>query len=169
MRDDALRLEAVDGSDDPFLFDLFFQTRRGMFAPLGWDEDQLKGLLRSQYEIRQAQYRIQHPGATTEKICADGAAVGRLDTAQEGGRLHIIDVAVAPGVQGRGIGSSVLQQLLEEADASNLVADLHVETTNPARRLYERLGFVERSGDGINLFMERQPAVPSAESIRRFA
>jgi len=165
MRDATLSLEAVDGNDGPFLFDLFFQTRRGAFAPLGWDEGRLRGLLRSQYDLREAQYRDQFPGASTKKILVGGEAAGRVDTAEEDGRLHIIDFAVMPGAQGRGAGSGVLRGILEKADAAGLVADLHVEAANPARRLYARFGFVERS----NLFMERQPAAPSAEQDRRLA
>ncbi|HTL97929.1 MAG TPA: GNAT family N-acetyltransferase, partial [Holophagaceae bacterium] len=115
------------------------------------------------------QYRDQFPGASTKKILVGGEAAGRVDTAEEDGRLHIIDFAVMPGAQGRGAGSGVLRGILEKADAAGLVADLHVEAANPARRLYARFGFVERSGDGINLFMERQPAAPSAEQDRRLA
>jgi hypothetical protein len=45
--------------------------------------------------------------------------------------------------------------VLAEADEAGLPVVLHVEPANPARRLYERLGFVARAAEGIHLAMER--------------
>jgi GNAT superfamily N-acetyltransferase len=52
-------------------------------------------------------------------------------------------VAVAPGRQGRGLGSAMVRRLGEMADAQG--ACLYLEaSSNAARRLYARLGFEER-------------------------
>lgn len=169
MRAEALHLVAKDESDGPFLADLFLQTRRGSFAALGWDEASLGALLRSQFEIREAQYRTAFPNALTRKILVDGEAVGRVDTARSEGRLHIIDLAVTPAAQGQGTGSAALRLVLDEADEAGLVADLHVEALNPARRLYGRAGFTERSDDGVYVFLEREPAPLLNHSSRRSA
>ena len=168
MRSDAFHLVATDGSDEPFLAELFFQTRRGTFEPLGWDEPRLRALLASQHTIREAQYKAQFPEATLRKVVVDGVPVGRVDTVRKDGRLHLIDLAVLPSAQGKGLGSAVLGKVLEEADAAGLGMDLHVEVINPARRLYARAGFVEKQDDGVYLFMEREPA-PLNQPSRRSA
>ena len=173
MGTDALRFEAVDGADEAFLLELFFQTRRGAFEPLGWSEEQLRGLLEPQYRIRKMQYEARFPSASRRKIVAGGQAVGRLDTAEEDGHLHIIDIAVMPEAQGQGIGSRALQEALDAADGAGLPVRLEVEASSPALRLYTRLGFIRLDGDGVYLRMERparrprplpEPAVHSVRS-----
>jgi len=55
-------------------------------------------------------------------------------------------MAVLPGHRGAGLGTGLLERLLERAEASELEGvSLSVQMANPAARLYERLGF-ERVG-----------------------
>jgi len=50
--------------------------------------------------------------------------------------------------QRRGIGTEVIKRLFGEANEFNLAVRLNVVRINPARRLYERLGFrVTREDD----------------------
>ena len=51
-------------------------------------------------------------------------------------------IAVVPSSIGKGIGVRLLTQLLETAAASFPGVYLSVRATNPAKRLYERFGFV---------------------------
>jgi ribosomal protein S18 acetylase RimI-like enzyme len=60
--------------------------------------------------------------------------------------------------RGQGIGGALLGELLEEADARGLKARVHVERSNPALRLYTRLGFRLQSEAGIYLLLERPPS-----------
>jgi [ribosomal protein S18]-alanine N-acetyltransferase len=50
----------------------------------------------------------------------------------------LVYIAVAPSQRGKGIGKSLMQQVI--ANTPGNIA-LHVEPDNPARILYERLGF----------------------------
>ena len=59
-----------------------------------------------------------------------------------------MDIALLPEYRGRGIGTALLEELLVEADATGRRVTIHVERFNPARRLYERLGFVEAGDPG---------------------
>lgn len=68
-------------------------------------------------------------------------------------------------LQGAGIGSGVLGELLERCDRDGLgggvgacVVRLNVLQGSPARRLYERYGFVVESEDAVDVFMVRRPA-----------
>jgi len=51
-------------------------------------------------------------------------------------------VAVLPQYIGQGIGAGLLARLLDDARAIYSAVVLSVRAANPARRLYERLGFV---------------------------
>jgi len=84
-----------------------------------------------------------------------GAAWFRLFPAEEPGYGFVapdvpeLSIGVAPESRGRGIGTRVLEALVEVAREGGYRAiSLSVETDNPARRLYERAGFVRVADDG---------------------
>jgi len=53
-----------------------------------------------------------------------------------------ISIAVAEEVRGRGVGTALLERLVDRANQEGVLAlSLSVEAANPALRLYERLGF----------------------------
>jgi ribosomal protein S18 acetylase RimI-like enzyme len=51
-------------------------------------------------------------------------------------------IAVLPEYLGRGVGTQLLTHLLETAKKRYTAVVLSVRATNPAKRLYERMGFV---------------------------
>lgn len=51
-------------------------------------------------------------------------------------------VAVEPGEEGRGLGTSMIARLLRDASGRHPAVVLSSRADNPAVRLYERLGFV---------------------------
>ena len=59
--------------------------------------------------------------------------------------IHVLNVAVDPRWRGRGLGASLMHEVLREAHACDAVAvTLEVRRSNVAgRRLYESLGFEE--------------------------
>ncbi|NNN30027.1 GNAT family N-acetyltransferase [Streptomyces sp. S3(2020)] len=65
---------------------------------------------------------------------------------------------VAPRLQGSGVGSGVLRELLERCDREGLLVRLNVLRGSAARRLYERHGFTVESEDPVDVFMVREPA-----------
>ena len=68
-----------------------------------------------------------------------------------------MDIALLPEHRGAGIGSAVLRGLLAEAAAAGKPVRIHVERLNPARRLYERLGFAPIEDKGVYYLMEWRP------------
>ena len=81
-----------------------------------------------------------------------GAAWVRLLTGAERGYGWVSDstpelaIAVAPSARGRGVGTLMLAELLARAFERFDAVSLSVRMNNPARRLYERLGFELVSG-----------------------
>ena len=53
----------------------------------------------------------------------------------------LLFVAVDGALRGRGVGSVLIEEALRRCDGA---VKLHVEHANPARRLYERLGFTNK-------------------------
>ncbi|MDQ0487902.1 GNAT family N-acetyltransferase [Streptomyces cellulosae] len=65
---------------------------------------------------------------------------------------------LAPHLQGSGIGTAVLCELLERCDREGALVRLNVLKGSRARRLYERHGFTPESEDPVDVFMVRAPA-----------
>ena len=55
--------------------------------------------------------------------------------------VHLQQLFVLPAVRNRGLGTSLLTWMKERAERKRKDLTLEVMTNNPARRLYERLGF----------------------------
>jgi ribosomal protein S18 acetylase RimI-like enzyme len=69
--------------------------------------------------------------------------------------LHLVDIALLPAWRGRGIGAALIKDLI--AAAGSRPVTLHVITENPARRLYQRLGFHEVEPHGMHVLMRYLP------------
>lgn len=98
----------------------------------------------------------------TSVIEAGGAFAGCVTVRPAGDGRWLEHFYLAPGQQGRGLGSAVLRTLLERTDADGVPVRLHVLQGSRARRLYERHGFTEESQDPIDVSMVRHPAPPTA-------
>lgn len=89
-----------------------------------------------------------------------GAAWLRLMVGPDRGYGYVDDrtpelsVAVLPGYRGQGLGTQMLEWLLRAARAKYPAVSLSVSMDNPARRLYERLGFEAVSSDSTALTMK---------------
>ncbi|MET9228206.1 GNAT family N-acetyltransferase [Lentzea sp. NPDC003310] len=81
-----------------------------------------------------------------------GEIVGMGRVISDGGwYFHIIDMAVLPGHQRKGIGDAVLTALLERIDAHAPNAYVNLLADPPGRRLYARHGFVESAPASIGM------------------
>ncbi|KFG98489.1 GCN5 family acetyltransferase [Burkholderia paludis] len=74
-------------------------------------------------------------------VCEGAAPIGLLKVTRAAGEWHVHQIQILPAHQGRGIGEALLQVLLDDAARANVPVSLSVVHGNPARRLYERLGF----------------------------
>jgi len=122
---------AVD-EDSASLWDIHRAAMRGYVAATwGWDD-----------ESQESRFREQWSAARFQVIERANRPVGMLalEITPEGMRLGSIEID--PTEQGQGIGSAVVSAILAEARARGLPVSLRVLKVNPARRLYERLGFV---------------------------
>ena len=84
-----------------------------------------------------------------------GAAWIRLWTDEGKGYGYLADdipelaIAVMPELKGQGIGTAMLKQLLESAQTRYPAISLSIRMSNPALRLYQRLGFAAVAGSEV--------------------
>jgi len=73
--------------------------------------------------------------------------------------LFVGQMFVESRFQRKGIGTQVMKRLISEATAFNLPVRVDVVRINPARRLYERLGFRVTHEDDRKFYMKRDADV----------
>jgi ribosomal protein S18 acetylase RimI-like enzyme len=151
-----LRLRPVTGHDREFLIDLYESVREPELAHVPWDGATRRAFIEQQFTAQDAHYRQNYPGATLDVIEVDGEPAGRLYVHRGAGHIRIMDIALTPAFRGRGIGTGLLRTLIAEAEESARKLSIHVEVNNPARTLYERLGFTVAEDKGVYLLLERQ-------------
>lgn len=67
-------------------------------------------------------------------------------------------IFLLPQAQKRGLGTRIIGEILKSACAHGLPVRLRVLKVNPARRLYERLGFAVTEETATHYFMEARPS-----------
>jgi ribosomal protein S18 acetylase RimI-like enzyme len=91
-------------------------------------------------------------------IQRDSEPIGYISIRRPGDEIFLAAIEIAPAQQNQGIASQLINELLDEADRSRLPVKLSVLKINPARRLYERLGFQCTGETSTHYLMTRDPA-----------
>lgn len=102
--------------------------------------------------------RLMHHFDCAEVLCSKGNPVGLLKVQRTLYEWEIIQVQLSPELQGQGVGRWLLEQLIDEASSARATLRLSVLKANPARHLYERLGFKVVDEDAHEYYMQLQRA-----------
>lgn len=126
--------------DEPFLRELY-ASRRDDLRTLPMEKAQVDALINMQYEAQRRGYEADYPGAEHFVIEVDGEPAGRylIDRSSEA-EDAVIDIAILPQFRAHGVGTQILSGSIDEARQAGKEFTLQVEPTNPAMRLYLRLG-----------------------------
>jgi ribosomal protein S18 acetylase RimI-like enzyme len=153
-------LRPIGPQDMPFLFHLYASTREEELSVVPWTPAQKEAFLRQQFEAQHAYWTAHYTDTSWDVIEQDGKPIGRLYVARWPDDIRIVDIAILPEHRRGGIGTALIRGIFEEGDASGRKVSTHVEMFNPARALYERLGFSLAGEHGVYLRMERAPLAP---------
>ena len=153
----AVRLRPATEADDGHLFAVYTSTRAEELALTGWTEEQKAQFCRMQYGAQTCHYRQHYPAAQVSVIEYKSRPAGRLYVDRTTDFLHIVDISVLPEYRGRGIGTSLLAELQEEARSAARPLRIHVEKFSRALELYRRLGFTVLSEDDVYFEMAWRP------------
>ncbi len=157
MPSTAVRLRPVVPGDEPFLCAVYISTRMEELTVTGWSDAQKREFLEGQFAAQHQHYQTHYADAEFSVILDGEIEVGRLYVARWPAEIRIVDIALLPDYRSRGIGSTLLRDILAEAASAGIPARIHVEIFNPARRLYERLGFRVIEDKGVYLLLEWTP------------
>ena len=82
---------------------------------------------------------------------------GRLLVDRSSKAIYLIDISLLATYRGMGIGTAIMNDLIEEAGRAGTVLGLHVLKTNAAANLYFRMGFAVTADDGLYIEMQKAP------------
>ncbi len=147
MTDLAVRLRPRTEADSRFVAELLAEDARVVLA--GLPEGLREEMVALQVTARAVHLADAWPEAVESIVIAgpDGLAVGRIVLAEGAGWWHIVDLRIHQDWRDQGIGTACLADLAAQADLAGCGMRLTVAVDNPARRLYERLGFMTVPGD----------------------
>ena len=130
VREIELRQTTADDVD--FLWDTFRISMKDYITQARgeWNEQREESQFRNQLDLSAAQV-----------IRSNDLEVGFLMAPIQDGVRWIHTICIVPEHQKRGIGTEVIRSVIAEAGAQKMPLYLSVLKVNPARRLYERLGF----------------------------
>ncbi len=138
----TVRPEADDGSDEPFLFNLFASQKLPDMALMPLDAAGKEQLLRMQYRSMSASYHRQFPQARFEIVQLNGLRAGRLITDVTAERVYYVDIAILPQCQGGGVATALMTAVLDEPRRLGVPGRVKVMASNFASlRLCEKIGF----------------------------
>ena len=151
-------LRPATDADQEFLIGVYAGTRADELAQTGWDDSQKDAFIRWQYAMQKQEYEARYPDARYDVILVDGVPAGRIWVGADDTQIRLLDIAVIPEFQNRGVGAHLLRQLMDEATRDNKPLRHMVFVLNQdAFRFYERLGFKTIEDVGGYLHMEWLP------------
>lgn len=125
------RLRPATAGDFAFLHALHVATLKEYVAQTwGWDD-----------AAQAARFRGGFRPEASQIIVVGEREVGVLAVERRPDMIVIANIAIVPEQQGCGLGTAIIGDLLAEAARAGVPTRLRVLRVNPARRLYERLGF----------------------------
>ncbi len=125
-------LRQATEADYDFLFRLHKATMKDYVAQTwGWDEG-----------VQAAFFRDRFDPARSQIVLVADREVGVLSLERQPAALLLANLRILPEYQGHGLGTAIIRTILEQARHEGIPVTLQVLKVNPARHLYERLGFV---------------------------
>jgi GNAT superfamily N-acetyltransferase len=138
-----VHLRAYQAQDFNFARQLYFETMRWAIQRLfGWDQAHQEASFAGWF----------HPDEVSI-IVADSVDVGWIQQREDADAIFLGSIYVKPGMQRRGIGTRVIQMVLDLGRQHSLPVTLAVMKINPAAALYQRLGFQIAHEDEHKLYM----------------
>ena len=163
----TIRLRPALAGDEEFLFSVYASERMEELAVVDWDAAQKQEFLWMQFNAQFRYYVEHYRGAEYLVILLDEQPVGRLYIHRRSDQIRVIDIALLPEFQRRGIGSFLLNQVLEEGLKKDLPVTMHVERYHPALHWYERLGFRLAEDKGVFYLLKWSPPVKEGPALQR--
>lgn len=154
-RGGKLTLRPVIDADEAFLVAVYGSTRDAELSQAKWQPGQRELFLKSQFDAQRLEYTYRFPDAEYHVILVDDQPAGRIWIGRDKEQIRLLDIALLPEFQNRGVGTLLLNRLIHEAViAGKPLRHMVFVLNDNADRFYERLGFVMIEDLGAYKHME---------------
>jgi len=154
----TVQLRPVLESDNEFLLSVYGSTREEELNQVEWAEGQKEMFLRWQLDLQRREYEARFPDAAYDIILVDEQPAGRIWVGADDEQIRLLDIALLPQFQNRGVGTELVRRLIKESTKQGKVLRHMVFVlNNNAERFYERLGFKKIEDFGAYKHMEWRP------------
>jgi len=142
-----ISLRPATSEDFDFLYNLRRATMQHYVAQTwGWNEAWQWNYFQQHFNPEECQI-----------IRFQGKDIGVLSVRKQETEVFLKFIEVLPEYQNQGIGTVVIKSILEEAHHTGQPVGLQVLKVNPARSLYERLGFLTTGETATHYLMRATP------------
>ena len=131
-------------------YELLYNINKQAFKPYvekvwGWDEDSQRERFKSSFEIK-----------NTSLLIVNKKPVGFYKVDYGKDKIFVESIALIKDFQSKGIGTKILQKIIQDSEKRNLPIYLRVlKVNNRAKMLYERLGFKQYAETKTHFLMIR--------------
>lgn len=157
----AMRLRPERAEDHDFRYQLFCDSRLPEWYVVEIDPAKRVQLMEHQFRAQTETYLGRFPRARFDIIELDGERIGRIVVNRPGPYLHLVNHNIVPALRNKGLGTTIMRALMDEARAAGIPFRLKVASSNdPSLRLYLRLGFVPIADIPAYIELEWPPPTP---------
>lgn len=153
-----LSLRPAVAEDDAFSLKVYASTRVQEMEIVPWSEEQKQAFLEQQFNAQRSSYLLHRPAAEWLIILRDDEPIGRMIIDRSSSTIELMDIGLLPEFRNAGIGSSFINDLLNESRETGKPVALYVEQYNPAFNLYSRMGFTVTGEEGVYFYMRWTPS-----------
>jgi len=135
------QLRDARDSDFPFAEALYLGTMEPLLSALGdWDQGKYRRRIRRLFKAQESHV-----------ITVDGREVGFMQVIETDEDINIVQLHLAEGYRGLGIGTQIATDLVARAERDRKTLSLSAPRNNRAISLYERFGFKVSRDDGESI------------------
>jgi GNAT superfamily N-acetyltransferase len=152
-----ITLRPANDLDYAFMRHLYGATRAEEMEQFPFDDEQKAAFLDQQFAAQTEHYRVHYPTCERNIVERGGQRIGRFWIDEWKDQFRLVDIALLPEARGTGIGTALVQSALDRGRVAGKPVTIHVESFNPAMRLYKRLGFEHVDTNGVYHLMKWMP------------
>ena len=151
----SITLRPVSTTDGDLLFHLYASICENELALVDWDDATKESFLQMQFQAQQTHYQSCFVHDDHHVIELDGMPIGRMYLSYSPDEIRLLDITLLPRYRNQGIGTTLLQDVIHQAEATRRPVQLYVFKDNRgAFRFYQRLGFTLCGDTGVHFVME---------------
>ena len=122
----GIALRAAHGDDMAWLRTLYGESRAAELAPIPWPNEMKRSFLDSQFDLQHRHFVGQFSAGSFLIVESARQPIGRLYLSN-GDPEFVVDICIASASQNSGIGTSLLQAILDRSSTRGAVSYTHLD------------------------------------------